>query len=281
LLFGGYEAVYYLDTVGNEEWKKKYTFQLEGVGSEVCEIYRVKVLRDNTPMVMGRAYEANCWTDYEKLYYDAWWSPIGYSGGLNTNWDTAGKQGADDILYDFTQLNNGNLVFVGNRGGGNGETPIWVIITDSIGKKQYFEKEFRLPTEPGLNANTFPMSVVATPDSGFTLVGWGYTDTSTGKNAFAMHFIPKDPTAVLSRKSIQNKETNSIHAHIMGTKLYISENIPKETEAFLFDLIGRCIAIHKGYGKLVMDISHLSKGTYLLKLKTNNSIRTQKIFIKN
>jgi hypothetical protein len=67
----------------------------------------------------------------------------------------------------------------------------------------------------------------------------------------------------------------------MGTKLYISENIPKETEAFLFDLIGRCIAIHKGYGKLVMDISHLSKGTYLLKLKTNNSIRTQKIFIKN
>ena len=151
-LLAGNEAVFYLDSVGRPQWQTKYTFQLTGVGSEVNNINRAKVLRDNTPLVMGQAYEGNCWTKYQKLYYDAWWSPIGYESGLNTNWDTAGFSGGDDYMYDFTQLNNGNLVFVGNKSWGNGATPVWVIVTDSLGKKSFFEKQFSISTaSPGLN----------------------------------------------------------------------------------------------------------------------------------
>jgi hypothetical protein len=283
-MLGGNQAVFYLDSLGRPEWQTEYTFQLNGVGSEINNIYRVKVLRDNTPMVMGQAYEGNCWTKYSKLYYDAWWSPIGYASGLNANWDTAGEQGSDDKLLDFTQLSNGNLVFVGNHSGGNGVTPIWIIVTDSIGKKQYFEKEFRLPTEPGLNANTFPMSVVATPDSGFTLVGWGYTDTSTGKNAFAIHFVHKDPTAAVKARDKTNARTrNSIKTNICRSRLTVecNEFLNSKSKVSVFDLTGRCLAMKTGNNKIVMDISHISQGTYLLKVKTNNSTRTQKIFIKN
>jgi hypothetical protein len=282
-VFGGNEAVFYLDSTGKATWKANYTFDLNGVGSEVSEVYRVKVLRNNTPFVMGKAYEANCWADYEKLYYDGWWSPISYESGLNSNWDTAGKQGASDDLYDFTQLNNGNLVFVGNRGGGNGDYPVWVIVTDSVGKKQYFKKEFNLSRDPGFVPNIFPMSVIATPDSGFTLVGWGYTDTLTGKNAFAMHYVPKDPTAVINKYQSNTKSECAINTRISRTKLTIESDATgnNKSAASLFDLSGRCVAVKTGSNRIIMDISHISQGTYLLKVKSNNIVRTQKIFIKN
>jgi hypothetical protein len=277
LLFGGYEAVYYLDTVGNEEWKKKYTFQLEGVGSEVCEIYRVKVLRDNTPFVMGRAYEANCWTDYEKLYYDGWWSPIGYASGLNSAWDTGGKQGGDDHLYDFTQLKNGNLVFVGNWAYTGGNLLLWIIVTDSTGKNKYWEKQIVVD-------DVVPYSVCATEDSGFTIVGSGGVNTdSTGFDAVAVHFVPKDPTAVITKAQYKAKTLTSIRTNINRSRLTIecNEFLNSKSEVSVFDLTGRCLAVKTGNNKIVMDISHISQGTYLLKVKTGNSIKTKKLFVKN
>ena len=86
---------------------------LTGVGSETNNISRAKVLRDNNLIVTCQAYEGNRWTTYKHLYYDAWWSSADYGSGSNRNWDTAGKQGADDYIRDFTQLDNGNLVFAG------------------------------------------------------------------------------------------------------------------------------------------------------------------------
>jgi hypothetical protein len=282
-VFGGNEAVFYLDSTGKATWKANYTFDLNGVGSEVSEVYRVKVLRNNTPFVMGKAYEANCWADYEKLYYDGWWSPISYESGLNSAWDTAGKQGANDDLYDFTQLNNGNLVFVGNKGVSS-PNPVWIIVTDSTGKKQYFEKEFTISVvDTYTTTNTYPFSVVATPDSGFTVVGEGRFGTNSGWDAFAMHFIPKDPTAVRNKYKSATRSENVIKTRISRTKLTIESDAigNNKSAASLFDLSGRCVAVKTGSNRIIMDISHISQGTYLLKVKTNNSIRTQKIFIKN
>jgi hypothetical protein len=114
-LLSGNQALYYIDTSGGVVWQKNYTYTLEGVGSTVNNIARAKILRDGTLLVAGQAYEGNCWTKYKTLYYDAWWTPISYAYGTASAWDTLGRQGGDDIIYDFTQLVNGNIVFVGSK----------------------------------------------------------------------------------------------------------------------------------------------------------------------
>jgi hypothetical protein len=78
-LLSGNQNVFYMDSSGNVVWQKKYTFSLNGVGTETNNISRVKMLRDGSLMVAGQAYEGNCWTTYQHFYYDAWHSPISYS----------------------------------------------------------------------------------------------------------------------------------------------------------------------------------------------------------
>ncbi len=137
----GNQALNYVDSSSKTIWQKKYTFQLENVGSEVNNIVRCKKLRDGTLMVAGQAYESNCWTRFKKLYYDAWWSPISLAYGTNATWDTAGYQGGDDAIHDFTQLKDGNVVFIGSRASGQGG--IWTFVTDSTGKKLLWKSRLR------------------------------------------------------------------------------------------------------------------------------------------
>ena len=248
------------------------------MGSEVNNINRAKVLRDNTPVVMGQAYEGNCWTKYKKLYYDAWWSPIQYESGLNTNWDTAGMQGGDDHLYDFTQLKNGNLVFVGNLAYTGGTQPIWIIVTDSIGKKLLWEKQFSGPLGGG-----GPMSVCATPDNGFTVVGYMDNGTlATGYDAFAAHFIPKAKSAV-SRTNSALKSTHGFNVHISGARLIILNNAPLKSPGVvsIFDITGKRIASQTTGTNfntpLSFDISKLARGTYFVRLKAGSAEQTMKV----
>ena len=120
-------------------------------------------------MVAGQAYEGHCWINYKSLHYDAWWSPISYAYGANHTWDTAGIKGQSDIIYDFTLLIDGRLVFTGDNGKG-----VWAIVADSTGKKFLWQGNSKLP---GVDANGHvlttlrPLSVCATSDSGFTIVG--------------------------------------------------------------------------------------------------------------
>lgn len=88
-LLSGNKNVYYLNSTGNVKWKAGYTFMIDGVGSVDNNVICAKQLRDGTLMVTGQAYEGNCWTCYQKLYYDAWWSPINRGGGSQITWDTA------------------------------------------------------------------------------------------------------------------------------------------------------------------------------------------------
>jgi hypothetical protein len=298
ILLAGNQAVFYLDSMGNDLWHKKYTFQLTGVGSEDNNINRVKLLRDNTPIVMGQAYEADCWTRYGKLYYDAWWSPIGYAGGLNTNWYTAGFSGEDDHLYDFTQLNNGNLVFVGSLAFSGGVQPVWIVITDSTGNRILWQKQFSGPIGGG-----GPMSVCATPDNGFTVVG--YMDNgsfATGYDAFAAHFVSKPGAAVVSRSYSASKSVNGFSVHVSGAKLVVSGKTPGMAigEVTLFDVSGKrvfnatsprpslrhCSGTtaaplpqargENSFTTIQFDISKLARGTYFVRVKAEAAVETMK-----
>jgi hypothetical protein len=196
-LLSGNQTVYYLDTSGGVIWQNRYTFWLNGVGTEVNNVNRAKMLRSGTYIVAGQAYEGNCWVNYNRLYYDAWWSPFYISSGANTTWDTAGTQGGDDAVYDFTQLKSGNLVFVGKRGtttiGG-----VWAFVTDSTGANLLWEKQFPIPYRTADGRAPRPLSVCATPDSGFTVVGeYNCVDSIGGMNAFAAHFILRTASPTL------------------------------------------------------------------------------------
>ena len=254
-------------------------FPLPGVGTVKNNISRAKVLRDNTLIVAGQAYEGNCWTKYKTLYYDAWWSPVNYGSGLNTNWDTAGLEGRTDYLFDFTQLNNGNLVFVGTKGGANGSSPLWVFVTDSVGKKQFFEKQFLIPTPPNINADIFPMSVAASSDGGFTVVGKGTFDTTSGYDAFAMHFVSKPISAVMYRGNFQAKSLNGFSVRLAGKKLIVSGKTPSmaTSEVSLFDVSGRCVATQTGSEKISVNITKMAKGIYVVGVKAGTVQQAQKI----
>jgi hypothetical protein len=187
-LISGNQAVFYTDTSGNDIWRHQYTFWLNGVGTEVNNVNRAKMLRSGAYIVAGQAYEGNCWTRYNHLYYDAWWSPFPISSGTNTTWDTAGAQGGDDAVYDFTQLVNGNLVFVGTKGT-TSDSGLWVFVTDSTGANLLWEKQYNVRYRSDNGTDNLPLSVCATPDTGFTVVGRDIcVDSLGGVNAFAVHF---------------------------------------------------------------------------------------------
>jgi hypothetical protein len=205
-MFSGNQAVYYTDTGNYDIWQHRYTFSLTGVGTVSNIVRRAKMLRNGTIIVAGRAYEGNCWTNYNTLYYDAWWSPISPANGLNTTWDTAGAQGGDDDLLDFTQLVNGNVVFVGNKSPMR-SSGLWAFVTDSTGKTLLWEKQFNIPYRSNTGSNLLPLSVCATPDTGFTVVGEQFCpDSLGGTNAFAVHFVFR--TAAPTLVSPANLATN-------------------------------------------------------------------------
>jgi len=129
-LLSGNQTVYCMDSASNVLFKRSYTFSLSGVGIVTNNIMRVKMLRDGSLMALGQAYEEDCWDNWQRYYWDIWYSPISYPSGTNSRWLTAGVKRSNDIGYDFTQLVNGNLVFVGNRGDFN-PSAVWVLVTDS------------------------------------------------------------------------------------------------------------------------------------------------------
>lgn len=98
------------------------------------DVYKAKMLRNGSLMVVGGTYEGDCWQRYKTLYRDAWWSPISYSHGGNESWDTAGVQGGNDRLYDFAQLLDGRIAFMGRKAT-PADSGLWIIVTDSTGKE--------------------------------------------------------------------------------------------------------------------------------------------------
>ena len=139
------------------------------------------------------------------------------------------KRRDSDGLYDFTQLNNGNLVFVGNKDNTSSDSGgIWTFVTDSIGKHLYWEKQTKVFYKKNDGRAVTPYSVCATPDGGFTVVGVDQcVDSLGGKNAFAVHLVSKPISAVMYRGNFQAKSLNGFSVRLAGAKLMVSKQCQK------------------------------------------------------
>ena len=279
-LLSGNQAVFNLDSNGTAIWKKAYTFSLDGVGTVTNNVYKAKMLRDKSLMVMGQAYEGNCWTRFNTLIYDAWWSPISYTYGANSAWDTAGYQGGDDILYNFTQLKNGNLVFIGKK---SPKIGIWMFVTDSTGKKILWEKNrIRRPylTDTSAGDASTAFSVCATDDGGFTIVGdMSLPDNLGAHNGIIAHFIPKPVSAVTSKSKGIRYTAKNFAIKLSKVKLVVNPIMPngKPFEVSLFDISGKRILYQSGIKATTFDLSKIAKGTYFVRVGQGTMTETEKI----
>jgi Secretion system C-terminal sorting domain len=269
-LISGNQGVVEQDTGAHILWKTAYTFSLAGVGSEVNNVTCCKIIRGNIPIVAGQAYEGNCWIKYSHLFYDAWWSPITLANdGMNATWDTAGFEGGDDRINDFTQLANGNLVFVGKANYSNASTSgIWVYVTPDTGSHILWQGIIAGP----LNAGE-PLSVCATQDTGFTVVG------KVGGNAFAAHFVPGPLSGVKCSRSVV--PAAQLSARLVGRRLFVTNaNSGTTAHVSLYDVSGKRVAIQKGEKEISLDISNVAKGTYFVQVKNAGAMWAEKIVVQ-
>jgi len=275
-LLAGKKNVFFLDSTGMAKVKTNYSFMLDGVGSVENNITRAKELRDGTLMVAGQAYEGNCWRYFQRLYYDAWWSPINKAGGSNITWDTAGGQGGDDFLYDFTQLADGRLVFVGKRNNPSNEAGVWTFVTDSTGKEILWEKQTKIIYMTTDGTRPRPLSVCATPDSGFTIAGDYGCGEDGEMNGFVAHFIPAAPTATASTLKLTKR--SGAHCDITGSKVTFTfqRTTSGPTEISVFNAAGKLVTrLSTGRGisttSLVWDASGSVRGVYYYRVKSGLS----------
>lgn len=266
-LLGGKQAVLALDAGGSGS-AMDYRFSLPGVGTVVNNVFRVRNLRNGKTIVAGQSYEEDCWTKYQRLSYDAWWSPLSSSGNDDARY-VAGVSGAQDVIYDATQLVDGNLVFVGRKTGFDGVGGVWALVTDSTGKTLLWEKQVRIPYRSNDGIAATPWAVAAAPDSGFTVAGILRVPDSLGaQNAFAAHFRPKPTSTVLLRNSAGTVRP------VRPGELAISLAFPKAGVAMLkvFDSRGRLVAERRdviarpGMGTMTIDISQQKAGIHFWKI---------------
>jgi hypothetical protein len=187
------------------------------------------------------------------------------------------------------------LVFIGNKATVL-DSGVWAFVTDSTGKKLLWEKQYNLPgVDAGGNPLTTvtPLSVCATPDGGFTMVGDNNT-YQNNHNAFAMHFVSKPISAVMYRGNFQAKSLNGFSVRLAGAKLLVSNTMSKiPATVSLFDVLGRCVVNatsprpmatplpqERGedkFGTIQLDISHLAHGMYVVRVKAGMVQQAQKI----
>lgn len=271
-MLGGNKSVFLLDTLGQLRQKVDYSFSLPGVGSEVNNVLRVHRLRNGMVMVAGQSYEEDCWTKYQRLSYDAWWSPLGLSGNDDFRY-TAGVSGADDVFYDFTQLADGKIVFVGIRQSFDQIGGVWAVVTDSMGKDILWQKQFRIPYRNEDGSALKPWAVAASPDSGFTVVGlYGLPDSTEGPNAFAAHFVPKPlPSSILP----SSRKTRTFMAD-RAWAFAFEAAAPGVALWELYTLQGQKVARYErqlsqaGQGEIKIEASRFKAGAYVWKLRVGS-----------
>jgi hypothetical protein len=274
-MLGGKQAVLALDVGGTGSFMD-YKFSLPGVGTVVNNVSRVRSLRSGKTLVAGQSYEEDCWTKFSRLSYDAWWSPLSGTGDDEARY-VAGVSGANDVIYDATQLVDGNLVFVGTKRSVDQIGGVWAVVTDSTGKTVLWEKQVRIPYLSDKGESATPWAVAATPDSGFTVAGIDVVQDSLGaENAFAAHFRPKASSTVLLRNPA------GAVGRVRPGELAISLDFPQAGAASLkvFDSKGRLVAerreeiAHPGKSAIAIDISRLNAGIHFWKINAPGLIQS-------
>ncbi|MDO5577120.1 MAG: T9SS type A sorting domain-containing protein [Fibrobacter sp.] len=275
----GNQNVFILDSTGMRLSAKKYSFSLDGVGAVTNRVTRVKKLRDGMLMVIGHAYEEKCWVNYQKYYYDAWWSPI-TSTGSNTAWYTARGRSlrVDDYLNDMAQLADGRLVFIGTSyASTNG---VWMFVTDSTGKDILWNKLYMVNTDKAYYSAK-SISVCATSDTGFTIAGNCTFDGNT--DAFVTHFKPS-PISTITQKHKITKE-NSMNCNVINSMVTFTFNKTAldKKEVFIFNASGKLVTrlyADINSSSVSFDASRLVKGVYFYSAKSG-SVKTKGKFVIN
>lgn len=275
-MFSGNQAMSCMDSAHYEVCNRSYTFSLSGVGTVTNNIMRMKMLRDGSLMALGQAYEEDCWDNWKRYYWDVWYSPISYPGGTNSRWLTAGVRGADDIAYDFTQLVNGNLVFVG-KGGSTTSGGVWAFVTDSTGNEILWDKNFPIPYKTAYPRAPVPLSVCATPDSGFTVAGeYATHDSIGGMNAFAAHFVPS-PVSAVSKKSPDISKTPTVRVNISWSRVIFAlpEQFAKEKMTLqVFDERGKRVGENSNFSTkhtIIWNCGRAGAGVYVYSIKNGKT----------
>jgi len=238
-------------------------------------------------VIAGQVYESDCWVNYKRYYYDAWWTPVRYSDGSIVSWDTAGMESGNDIIYDFTQLNNGNLVFVGKKKSFSSDIGgIWTFVTDSAGEHIFWEQQTKIIYKTDDGRALLPLSVCATPDSGFTVVGQDVcVDTTGGINAFAVHFRPAEPV-VISKKPASSTLMKDLRTNITSPKVIFRAFGIGNSKLTIYYIAGKKIAslrsstLSTGNTSFVLDRSRISNGVYSYSLSSNSGLITGRFVLK-
>lgn len=244
------------------------------------------MLRNGSLMVAGQAYEGNCWTKYNALYRDAWWSPISYAYGTNESWDTLGQQGGDDNIYDFTQLVDGNIVFVGKKSSTAGLGGVWAFVTDSTGKSVLWEQQVNIPRGTTDGRAPKPLAVCANPDSGFTVAGeYACNDENGAMNAFVARFVPSAP-ANISRTGANNKRSADVNYTISGNRIIFKSGYfaSRMVKLQMFNASGKMVAEvsrkDTDAGSITLDCQRFARGVYYYKLNFGNGPVSGKLVVR-
>lgn len=235
-LMGGYRSVASITSEGDEDHMVKYTFSLKGVGTVTNNVSRVRKVRDGRLIAVGQAYEEDCWTKYQRLSFDGWWSFLSGTGS-NDSWNTAGTSGDHDAVFDVAQLADNRFAFLGVKST-SPDSGFWVFVTDSSAKTVQWQKQFNLPGKDGIldRNNLLPYSIAATLDSGFIVVG-EEVSKSQARNAFAAKLIPKsDPVNAVRPGGSHVRMRQSA-----GGSLVFESVRPGQVRLRVFDLRGDLI----------------------------------------
>lgn len=280
-MLGGKQSLFLIDTSGNLVAKNEYGFNVPGTGSQANTVQHVRKLRSGALMVAGQSYEEDCWTRYGRLSYDAWWSPLSTSGTDNFR-NVAGVSGVDDALLDLAQLESGNIAFLGVKGTAP-DSGLWVFVTDSTTKTILWQKQYNLPglDKGSPRANLLPITIKATPDSGFIIVG---QEAARGpnNNAFAFKFTSHAlASSVTAPRAAERARMGSGGIFHFEAK----DGIPAELR--LFDLQGRPAARYRFDGKgagpadIKVDVSLFSKGIYFWRFESSGLTQQGRLLIDN
>lgn len=279
ILLGGKQAVFYMDTDGILVAKNQYGITVPGTGSQVNAVTRVRKLNGGALMVAGQSYEEDSWTRYGRLYYDAWWSVLNASGGPSVR-NVAGVSGANDNLWDLVQLADGRIAFAGGKATAL-DSGMWVFVTDSSGRNILWQKQFDLPgmDQGSTRSNLLPLSMAATADSGFVVVGMESTK-SANKNAFAFRFKARpDPVSTVDPPSHRLSRAKG------GWNLSFEAEAGAVPELSLFDiggrLEGRCQGSPMLDGRVSfrIDSARFGRGTRIWRFENRGRIHQGKLFL--
>ncbi len=148
---------------------------------------------------------------------------------------------------------------------------IWVFVTDSTGKTIQWENEYNLPglDNGSRRNNILPLSIAATPDSGFILVGFeGASDLNN--NACAFKFVSKPLPA-----SVLNRTAPHLHRSVGHKNWSFTFDAPGAIDASLdlFTLQGKRVTRFErylsqaGHGEITVDASAFKPGAYVWQLR--------------